>query len=259
MQISNQLHKALILLVKQAGDATLQWYGKENLGLTIKEDDSPLTHADLAANRILVQGLQQLTPKLTIISEESDSLPWSQRQHIETLWMIDPVDGTKEFIAQTDEFTINLALIHQHKTRYGYIYAPALGLMFHGGEGLGAFCNDQAISVAQPQQTIKALGSRRNHWQGDWQNTLLQHFSQIEQSNVGSSLKFCQIAQGKAHIYPRNHAICEWDTAAAQAILEGAGGLVVDWQGVNLTYNKASLKSGPFIAACNRNLIEFLV
>jgi 3'(2'), 5'-bisphosphate nucleotidase len=250
----------LIDLVKHAGAETMLWYKKDDIGLKTKSDNSPITAADLAANEVLNQGLKSLTPNIDIISEENTNLSWEKRQHIDVFWMIDPIDGTKEFINQTDEFTINLALIINHETEYGFIYAPALGEFFHGGKRFGATKisqhNETKIHVKQPCHTLKALVSRHHKIDADWQSALTHKYDSIEEVDRGSSLKFCQIAQGDAHIYPKLGSICEWDTAAAQAILEGAGGSVIDWQGKPLRYNKENLRTGKFVGVCDVDLIK---
>lgn len=214
-----------------------------------KQDASPVTQADLAAHRCIAVALARLTPSIPIVSEEdAASLQW--RRPDACFWLIDPLDGTKEFIARNDEFTVNIALIDQGWPVLGVVAAPALRLCYWGAQGLGAFCRHAggvaSIRVATPARPLRVVASK-SHMNEATQQHLAQ-LGEIESLQIGSSLKFCLIAEGKADYHPRLGPTCEWDTAAAQAVLEAAGGSVRTLAGERLAYGKPDVVNPFYIA-----------
>ena len=220
---------------------------------TVKKDGSPLTQADLAAHQVIVDRLNILTPDIPVVSEE-DGASMVYRQPLGKFWLVDPLDGTKEFLAHNDGFTVNIALIRNGEVVLGVVLAPALDVVYWGGVGMGAYRSTgglvEPIKVAQmpgPNQIIRVVASRShlNTETADFIAQLKAH----ELLQAGSSLKFCRIAEGAADIYPRLGPTCEWDTAAAQAVVEAAGGYVTTLDGIPLRYGKPELLNPYFVAA----------
>lgn len=236
-------------IARDAGAAIMDIYQSNYFDVQKKADDSPLTKADLAAHNIICEGLRALDIQYPVISEESSDISWAQRKHWCRYWLVDPLDGTKEFIKRNDEFTVNIALIEKGVPILGVVYAPALDAMYTGERDRGAFLNDKAISVAtQEPETLRVVGSRSHPSQEttDWLDALGKPYEMLA---VGSSLKFCLVAEGKADIYPRLGPTSEWDTAAAHAVLSAAGGEVKTLNGEPLLYNqKADYLNPHFIA-----------
>ena len=236
-------------IARDAGAAIMDIYQSNYFDVQKKADDSPLTKADLAAHNIICEGLRALDIQYPVISEESSDISWAQRKHWCRYWLVDPLDGTKEFIKRNDEFTVNIALIEKGVPILGVVYAPALDTMYTGERDRGAFLNDKAISVAtQEPETLRVVGSRSHPSQEttDWLDALGKPYEMLA---VGSSLKFCLVAEGKADIYPRLGPTSEWDTAAAHAVLSAAGGDVLTLNGEPLLYNqKADYLNPHFIA-----------
>ncbi|MBD8525551.1 3'(2'),5'-bisphosphate nucleotidase CysQ [Pseudomarimonas arenosa] len=244
--------QAVIDLVRQAGKAILQVYA-EDFEVEHKDDRSPLTAADRAAHHILVQGLSALPSGLPVLSEESATIPWSERQGWRRYWLVDPLDGTREFVKRNGEFTVNVALIEDHSPILGVVYAPVLDYLAHAVRGEGAFvqANDQpAVRVmsTRPAGTPLRVCASRSHLDARTE-ALLARIGAHEKVGLGSSLKFCRVAEGRADFYPRFGPTSEWDTAAAQCVLEEAGGAVIDCSGQALRYNcKESLLNSDFLA-----------
>ncbi len=217
-----------------------------------KEDASPLTEADLRADRVIRAGLEQHFPGVFILSEESRSAGGTAD---EPFFLVDPLDGTKEFIKRNGEFTVNIALVADGCPVAGVVFAPALGELFFAATGLGAWKKDHrgchAISVSLPAagRPLRVIGSRSHSGEklADWLASLGGEYSFVA---AGSSLKFCRIAEGAADVYPRFGPTSQWDTAAAQCVLEVAGGSVTDLGGQPLRYGLARPLLNPeFIAA----------
>lgn len=259
-QNTESVRAAVLELAVTAGRAILDIYTaaqNEALAgsatrLADKSDGSPLTQADLAAHAILCRGLAVLTPQIPVVSEEDAQADY--QPHTGCFWLLDPLDGTKEFLAFNGEFTVNIALIDAGTPRFGVVYAPALDVLYWGGPGAGAFRRQQsavqALRVAAPPgpgQLVRMVASK-SHLNADT-SRFIGGFSPVELVQAGSSLKFCRVAEGSADIYPRLAPTCEWDTAAAQAVLEGAGGYVYDTHGQPLRYGKADVLNPSFIAA----------
>ena len=249
-------HESLIApvlaLAKRAGAQILEVY-RQPIEVTTKADASPLTIADLRSHETIVEGLAALQPAFPILSEESSAVPFETRASWRTFWLVDPLDGTKEFLKRNDEFTVNIALIDDHAAALGVVYVPAKNALYWGGEGLGAFRQIgsgrvEAIRVTSPAPTrLRVVGSRSHG--SDALTAALPRLGAHELVQLGSSLKFCAIAEGSADVYPRFGPTSEWDTAAAQAVVEGAGGAVYDVENRRLVYNtKASLLNPYFVA-----------
>jgi len=251
MRDLNDLALALLPTVARAGAAIMRIYDGA-FTVQHKEDDSPLTLADLESQRIILEDLTRLTPGVPVLSEESAHAPWAERREWTDLWVVDPLDGTREFVKRNGEFTINIALVVNHEPLLGLVAAPARGLLYWGAAGIGAFtrhCGEPqaAIHVAPPQQPLRVLGSR-SHPSAQTQGYLARLRPHIV-SGMGSSLKFCLVAEGKAELYARFGPTSEWDTAAGQAVLEAAGGHVTRIDGPRLRYNcRESLLNGDFVA-----------
>src|SRR5271168_3957541 len=251
MRDLHALGKGLMPIVARAGAAIMRVY---EAGFTVqhKEDNSPLTLADLESQRVIMEGLKRLTPDIPILSEESAQAPWSERRVWSDLWVVDPRDGTREFIKRNGEFTINIALVVEHEAVLGVVAAPAQGLLYWGAAGVGAFSQKQGaqprrIHTVPPHHPLRVVGSR-SHASAETASYLSRLGPHI-MTGVGSSLKFCLLAEGKAELYPRFGATSEWDTAAGQAVLEAAGGHVTRLDGHRLRYNcRESLINGDFIA-----------
>jgi 3'(2'), 5'-bisphosphate nucleotidase len=238
-------------IVARAGAAIMRIYDG---GFTVqhKEDNSPLTLADLESQRVIIEGLTALTPDIPILSEESAQAPWSERQSWRELWVVDPLDGTREFVKRNGEFTINIALVRQHEPVLGVVAAPALGLLYWGARGKGAFSRAQhsaqlPIRISSPETPLRVVGSR-SHASAETQ-VYLARLGPHVMRGIGSSLKFCLVASGEADLYPRFGPTSEWDTAAGQALLEAAGGHVMRLDGHRLRYNcRESVLNGDFLA-----------
>ena len=246
------MREALVELMRDAGEAIMQVYESDDVGVETKGDDSPVTKADLAAHQILVDGLALLTPDLPVMSEEDPESLSIPRQH-SAYWLIDPLDGTKEFIKRNGEFTCNLALIEDHRARLGFVGVPADGQVYAGGESLGAFLissegSSKPITCGQPSNPLRIVASK-SHLSPETQIYFDQLESSYELVSIGSSLKFLLIAEGKADLYPRMGPTCEWDTAAAQAVLEGAGGSVRSVDNDEIVYGKADVFNPWFIGS----------
>lgn len=228
----SQLNNSIIELARQAGQAIMKIYQKD-FEIYDKSDSSPLTEADLAAHHILVDGLTKLKPAYPVLSEESDDKTKAERINWDTYWLIDPLDGTKEFIKKNGEFTVNIALIQKGKAILGVVYAPALDALYFGESGKGAYKQERNSDPAVIQVREKPENSNsyiivgsRSH-QSEEFKSFIKDYPGAEIVSMGSSLKLCLVAEGKADIYPRLGLTSEWDTAAAQAVVEAAGGQVV--------------------------------
>ncbi|MGL5949725.1 MAG: 3'(2'),5'-bisphosphate nucleotidase CysQ [Aeromonas sp.] len=244
---------ALAAICRAAGAAILAIYtAPAPLDVQFKADASPLTAADQAAHTLICAALARLTPAIPCVSEESSADELAERQQWARYWLIDPLDGTKEFLAKNGDFTVNIALIEQGRSVWGMVYAPVLDRLWYGGLGVGAWQQAagqvaQAIACQPALAPWRVVGSR--HHCSPETHEFLRPFGAISWQPRGSSLKICLIAQGEADLYPRLAPTCEWDTAAAQAVLEGAGGCLTTLAGEPLRYNKADLLNPWFVAA----------
>ena len=235
-----ELVEPIVELSIKAGAAILEVYGTE-FDVQAKDDESPLTQADLASHRVIMAGLEALTPELPVISEESGLQDFETRRQWQRYWLIDPLDGTKEFVKRNGEFTVNIALIESGRPVLGVVHVPVKGVTYTGCEGVGSTLRDDAgeersISVATATASpVRVVGSRSHR--GASLDAMLERMGDVEMVPMGSSLKFCLVAEGSADIYPRLGLTSEWDTAAAQAVVEQAGGAVIELDGKPLAYN----------------------
>ncbi len=254
----------VVALAEQAGHEILEVYSSD-FEVQSKQDDSPLTKADLASHHCIVAGLESLTPGMPIISEESGLPGFEERRQWERYWLIDPLDGTKEFVNRNGEFTVNIALIDNQKPVLGVVYVPVQDKTYLGCEGYGAERRDtdgsiETIQVAATSANpVRVVGSRSHR--GASLDAYLESLGECDMIPMGSSLKFCVIAEGGADLYPRLGLTSEWDTAAAQAVVEQAGGSVVTLDGKPMKYNTKPDILNPFffvIGAADRDWLALL-
>ncbi len=236
-------------LAKQAGDKILAIYNTE-FSVAEKDDKSPLTAADMASHRAIVAGLEALTPNIPVLSEESAKIAYTERAGWETYWLIDPLDGTKEFIKRNGEFTVNIALIHAGVPVLGVVHVPVSGVTYAACEGRGARkeepgAGERAIQVRKLGAGPVAVVGSRSH-QGDSLKAFLAKLGEHELVSMGSSLKICLVAEGAADVYPRLGPTSEWDTAAAHCVVKQAGGELTDLEMRPLRYNTKDSLLNPF-------------
>lgn len=257
------LLEPVCLLARAAGAAIMQVYRQDDFGVVSKDDASPLTRADIAAHHIISEGLARLTPDWPLLSEEAADISWDTRRQWQRYWLVDPLDGTKEFIKRNGEFTVNIALIEYGVPVLGVVYAPVLDWLYAGVRGVGASKQTpegtqhiQVVPVQQGTGTLRVVASRTHRGAAldAWLVDAGRQFASVEIVSMGSSLKICLVAEGRADVYPRLAPTSEWDTAAAQAVLEASGGGLVDLLGKELRYGcKAELLNPHFLAlgACS--------
>ena len=260
--MDDALRDGVIDIARRAAAAILAVYDsasfEKDAAVRHKDDHSPLTAADLAAHRCIVEGLRDLTPGIPVLSEESRDADIAERRAWTRLWVVDPLDGTREFVKRNGEFTVNIALIEDHRPTVGVVYAPALDTLYSAAEGLGAWRQDaehllpepigvRVIPVVDGLPRYTIVASRRSGL--DKLEPLLAKLQHYELTNVGSALKICLVAEGKADLYPRLGPTSEWDTAAAQCILEEAGGVLCDSQFCRFVYNAKDSLLNPYFYA----------
>lgn len=254
MQPLNTYVPTLSDICRKAGDAIMEIYADEaNFDVEIKGDNSPLTRADKEANDIICGGLKAMTPDIPIVSEENKEIPYATRKSFTYNWLVDPVDGTKEFIKRNGEFTVNIALIHNGESVMGFVYKPVGSILYYGVKGWGAYKEEDGkmskLSANDFSMKDAGLGvvCSRSHLNDETQ-AFLDNLDTPEKVAKGSSLKFLILAEGGAHVYPRLAPTMEWDTAAAQAVLEQAGGSVINHETKTpLRYNKENLLNPHFV------------
>ena len=245
-----ELTESIIELAREAGHKILEIYETE-FDIQHKDDRTPLTEADMAAHRIIDDGLAKLTPDIPVLSEESKDIPFSERSAWSRYWLVDPLDGTREFIKRNGEFTVNIALIEGHDAIAGVVYAPVLRLCYYACKGDGAF---KVIDDGTPEPihvrkwhggTVTVAGSRSHR--GSTLDAYLDNLADYDIISMGSALKSCLVAEGRADIYPRLGPTSEWDTAAAQIVVEEAGGQITKTNMERMRYNtKESLLNPHF-------------
>ena len=247
-----------------AGKAIMEVYSRD-FSVRAKLDASPLTEADLAAHSIIERGLREQFPELPLLSEEgSEQVPYATRKQWQRYWLVDPLDGTKEFVKRNGQFTVNIALIDGNRPLAGVVHVPATGITYWGAEGTGAFKSTGTAATVpircSPMPTsgrLRVVGSS-SHQSAEtaaYLEALKQRYGELSFLAVGSSIKICMIAEGAADIYPRLAPTMEWDTAAAHAILNAAGGrLVRHDSGQELVYNKPNLLNKWFVAEAARSV-----
>ena len=243
---------AVLDAVAEAGRAIMEVYASGH-DVEYKSDESPITRADRAAHEILAARLARIAPAIPVLSEEAEaSHALAVRGAWPQLWLVDPLDGTKEFISRNGEFTVNVALVRDHRPVLGVVAAPALGLTYYAVEGGGAFrrrdgAAAEPIRVRPAADPLVVVGSRSHR--GDSLDAVLARLGSCEMRPMGSALKFCLVAEGSADFYPRLGLTSEWDTAAAQAVLELAGGAVTTLDGAPLRYNQRETLLNPHFIA----------
>ncbi len=250
-----QIAESVSVIAREAGQAIMDIYRKEeDFQVESKDDDSPLTLADRKANDIIVKRLRELEHDFPIVSEENKAIPYSERRTFDYHWLVDPLDGTKEFIKRNGEFTVNIALIHAQRPIVGVVYAPVLDEMYWAARGAGAFLAARgevekltAAAFRMEEEGLKVVCSRSHL--NEATQAFVDQLDHPEKVSRGSSLKFLLLATGQAHVYPRLAPTMEWDTGAAQMVLEEAGGKVVaEDTGKPLAYNKENLLNPHFVA-----------
>lgn len=258
MDINEEL---LIEICKKAGSAILSVYNdpKHSEVVDYKTDNSPLTMADQASHEVIDKALKEGYPKIPIISEEGDTLDYSVRKDFEVYWLVDPLDGTKEFINRNGEFTVNIALVKNKKPIMGFIYVPVTDTLYVGYLGVAAykFSKGKRTELKVNDKKSSRVAVRSKSHASEEEEEILDKYNVTDSISVGSSLKFCMVAEGKADIYYRHGPTMEWDTAAGQAILEAAGGKVFKGTGpTEFTYNKENLLNGSFLCLGSSSLNE---
>jgi 3'(2'), 5'-bisphosphate nucleotidase len=256
-----QYLEQIIIIAKAAGDAIIQVYSTD-FNVVKKDDNSPLTQADLAAHHVIVQALSKLTPDIPILTEESESISYQTRSQWHQYWLIDPLDGTREFVKRNGEFTVNIALIDNHVPVLGVVYAPVTGLLYYASHRQGAY---KQLGASKPQKintrvlslNHSTIAGSRSHSNEKMQQFMhkLEEVTGVapELISMGSSLKICLVAEGLADVYPRLGPTSEWDTAAAHSVLQEAGGDIVDMTNQSLRYNtKDSLLNPSFFAKSDK-------
>lgn len=252
IKLTTDLRETVIAIAQDAAAAIMAVYATP-FDVTVKSDHSPVTAADLAAHDVIVRGLQQLTPDLPILSEEDAQVPWEVRQHWGAYWLVDPLDGTREFVKRNDEFSVNIALIYQGAPAFGVVLAPTTGTVWHAMRGELAYrrqgMHDTVLRTRTPATAPLTVAASRSHRSAQTE-ALLARMGPIEVVAQGSSLKFCRLAEGTLDVYPRLGPTAEWDTAAGQCVLHAAGGAVLSAaSGKPFRYNRReSLLNGDFIA-----------
>lgn len=236
-------------IAQRAGSEIMKFHG-ESINVEYKDDDSPLTRADEASHEVIVDSLRSLDSPLPVLSEESESIPYAERSGWGRFWVVDPLDGTKEFIKESGEFTVNIALVEDGIPVLGVVYVPAQQIMYYAERSSGAFRKDgreEPVRIrtraADPSNLV--VVASRDH-AGPEVDAFIERLPNATLKSMGSSLKFCLVAEGGADCYIRDVPTMEWDTAAAQCVVEAAGGSVTDWEGKRLTYNKEDL-TNPYL------------
>ena len=250
------MHQNIFPILLEAGAAIMEVYRDEQkFNTEIKSDLSPLTDADRRSNEIIIRGLSMHYPDIPIISEETKEAPYEERKKYDRYFLIDPLDGTKEFIKRNDEFTINIAYLENASPVCGYLYVPVSGITYYAARGKGAFKIDSNHKTSELRSRpfylfdpkIKVVASRSHRDENT--ERIISHLIEPEVVSAGSALKFMMIAEGLAQFYPRLAPTMEWDTAAAQCILEESGGSVIRYDDLNpLNYNKENLLNPNFMA-----------
>jgi len=245
----------VIAIAKHAGIAIKANYlNTEHVSISTKADHSPVTQADLLSHRLISYGLSELSEKLPVISEEGRGTPWEERQTYSRYWLIDPLDGTQEFIHRTDDFAVNIALIDGDEAVLGVVYVPMFNAVYYAEKGKGAFKHVEGddpfpikCSPFVKDGTLRVVASRRH--EGKRLHSVLEQIPEHTVIRRGSTLKICVVAEGEADLYPRLGPTSEWDTAAAQIIIEEAGGHITDLEGQRLRYNQKDSLINPFFVA----------
>ena len=255
MTLTSQVHKSidqLLALVASANQAVMDVYATDDFGTSEKSDHSPVTAADLAAHTILSEGLVALFPDIPVISEEGDDTYNYQTVQSDRFWLVDPLDGTSEFIKKTGEFTVCVGLVEHGRAVYGIVGAPARGAIYYGGPETGSFCktdNQPARSLHAATTPTDIIMGSASHREEPTDTYIAAHYPQATTQPLGSQLKFLAIADGHADAYPRlGSSMKLWDVASGHAIIDGAGGSITRPDGTLIDYREPSLLIGDFVA-----------
>lgn len=264
-ETEHQRLESTIQIARAAGEKILEFY-ESDLTVTAKEDNTPLTEADLAANSVIIEQLRGLSPDIPILTEESCGIPFEERNDWQLYWLVDPLDGTREFIKRSGEFSVNIALIYRGSPVLGVVHAPVLNVTYWASCGHGAW-KQEADDAPQPIRVRKAPDKRvtiaRSNapLNGGLLNRFLDKLGEYQVVSMGSALKSCLVAEGQADLYAKLGPTCEWDTGAAQCIVEQAGGHVTDTNMRDLRYNTQDSLLNPHFfvfGAGNHNWSEYL-
>jgi 3'(2'), 5'-bisphosphate nucleotidase len=251
-------------IAEAAGEAAMAHYRDVEVDVEYKDDDSPLTAADLDSNGVIEEGLADIVPELPVLSEESTAVDYDERSGWDGFWLVDPLDGTKEFLKKNGEFTVNIALIEQGEPILGVVRAPALETTYFAAEGLGAFKQDdggepEVLTMPDRMTEPVTVVVSRSHINDETRAFVdrLEQDYEVDLMPKGSSLKLCMVAEDAAQIYPRLGPTMEWDTGAAHCLVDQAGGGVDRQDGTPLAYNKEDLLNPYFIAYTHRDAVPF--
>ena len=250
---THELLARVAAIARRAGREILEIYASGELAARPKADASPITAADLRAHRLILQSLHELTPEVPVLSEEAVHTSFAQRSQWRGYWLVDPLDGTREFLSRNGQFTVNIALIEGHAPALGVVHVPVTDISYRGLPGVGAWRAragtpaEEIHVAARAGAPLRVVGSRSHR--GDSLDAFLARVGPHELLPVGSSLKFCMVAEGAADVYPRLGPTSEWDTAAAHAVVSGAGGTVSGLDGEPLRYNTREALLNPFFVA----------
>ena len=257
--VGRSLIDAVRALAAAASERILAIY-ESPFAVTRKADDSPLTEADMASHRTIVTGLLELTPELPVLSEESDDVDFATRSGWNRYWLVDPLDGTKDFVKRNGEFTVNIALIEHNAPVLGVVAAPVRGVAYAGARGAGAFRFDRngatRLAVRRPAPTTLRVAASRSH--SDPRTlAFIAGLGDPDRVAIGSSLKFCLLAEGTIDVYPRFGPTSEWDTAAGQCVVEAAGGKVTGLDLAPLRYNTKESLINPYFLAFGDEAVDW--
>jgi len=257
--LNEQLISSVVEIAKEAGIAITEIYNSD-FDYQLKKDLSPITAADNLSHNIITERLKTLTPNIPILSEENCNIPYKIRSQWTQYWLVDPLDGTKEFISKNGEFTVNIALIENNTPIFGVIDIPVTNETYWGSKVNGSFCSDanndvKQINVSEDNQNPIRLVASRSH-PSNMLASLLEIIVDYEIIEIGSSIKFCLIASGQADCYPRFGPTSEWDTAAGEAIVSYAGGRVVTARGNSMNYNAKKDYLNPNFIVSNDKIIS---
>lgn len=245
---AQRLTQEALSIAHHAGDCIVDVYGG-SYEVDFKSDNTPVTTADMAAHHVIIEALQKLDPTLPVLSEESHGISFEERHRWPTYWLVDPLDGTREFLRRNGEFSVNIALIHENRPIAGVIVAPVLDVAYFATHGMGAY---KQVGDAAPESihvraapSLVTVAKSRSPTTGPCMQRFLDDLGEYKEIPMGSALKSCLVAEGAADIYARLGPTGEWDTAAAQCIVEEAGGYIRDVHSQNLTYNQRESLINP--------------
>jgi len=261
MNLSQRQIKEIISLVQKANQKILEIYNSSKIDVSLKNDNSPITKADKVSHELLTSGLKELYPEIPILSEE-EIIPFKERKRWQHFWLIDPLDGTKEFISKNGEFTVNIALIYKNTPVFGIVSLPVKEFIYFSSKDKGAFKigKDKEAKKIQirnnPEGKIIVVRSRSHS--DEKEQAIIERLGEYKVIQAGSSVKFCYVAEGLADIYIRTGPTMEWDTGAGQCIAECAGASIFNFEQRPFKYNKESLKNSGFVCSANKSILDII-